>query len=308
MPFAQFMALALYDPQVGYYRQNRRRVGFGTGTDFYTSTSVGSLFGELIIQSCLDLAGADFCARACFVEIGAEPDGGILRDVTHPFASTRTLRIGAPLDLTGPCIVFSNELFDAQPCRRFVKRESGWHEVGVQLANGILQEVDLPLPTTVDFLPVGTSNGYHLDAPRAAVDLLEEIVSQSWDGLFIACDYGKTWLELSEETPRGTVRAYQNHRQSNDLYTMPGGQDLTCHVCWDWLEASLRNHRFKQVTTESQEAFFIRHAAKFMAATAAQEAAKFSERKLALMQLIHPSNLGQKFQVLHATRGITKDI
>jgi len=54
---------------------------------------------------------------------------------------------------------------------------------------------------------------------------------------------------------------------------------------------------------ESQELFFVRHAAAFLEATTAAEAARFSPRKQSLLQLLHPAHLGQKFQVLHAWRG-----
>jgi len=118
----------------------------------------------------------------------------------------------------------------------------------------------------------------------------------------VAIDYGKSLRELAEETPAGTVRAYYRHTLSNDLLARPGEQDLTCHVCWDWLAAALARHGFAAPVVESQEAFFIHHAAAFIAATTAAEAAHFSRRKLALLQLLHPGNLGQKFQVLHARR------
>src|SRR5689334_15932681 len=44
--FARFMELALYCPQYGYYEQNKDTTG--QRGDFYTSVSVGSLFGELL--------------------------------------------------------------------------------------------------------------------------------------------------------------------------------------------------------------------------------------------------------------------
>ena len=37
-------------------------------------------------------------------------------------------------------------------------------------------------------------------------------------------------------------------------------------------------------------------------AAATAEAARFSQKKLSLLQLLHPGQLGQKFQVLHAFR------
>jgi SAM-dependent MidA family methyltransferase len=68
------------------------------------------------------------------------------------------------------------------------------------------------------------------------------------------------------------------------------------------LAEALTRQQFSSPKVESQEAFFIRHAAAFIAATSTSEAARLSQRKLALMQLLHPAHLGQKFQVLHALR------
>ena len=46
--FAEFMRNALYDPEVGYYTAQRKRVGRGGDTDFYTSSSMGAVFGPAI--------------------------------------------------------------------------------------------------------------------------------------------------------------------------------------------------------------------------------------------------------------------
>ena len=59
--------------------------------------------------------------------------------------------------------------------------------------------------------------GYLIDAPFAATALAEKIAGQSWTGLFVAFDYGKSWRELIEAAPAGTARAYHRHTQSNDL-------------------------------------------------------------------------------------------
>ena len=100
LAFDDFMALALYHPELGYYRRERPRVGRSAETDFYTATSSGPLFGELIVAACVKLLGPQAAPHAfTFVEIGAEPGGGILREVAHPFAAAHTLRVGEPLDL-----------------------------------------------------------------------------------------------------------------------------------------------------------------------------------------------------------------
>jgi len=46
IPFARFMELALYTPDLGYYERDNAMIG--TKGDFYTSVSVGKLFGELL--------------------------------------------------------------------------------------------------------------------------------------------------------------------------------------------------------------------------------------------------------------------
>lgn len=300
MTFARFMELALYHPQLGYYRRAQPRVGYGAGTDFYTASTSGPVFGELVAAACakrLRDAGRDPAAHT-FVEIGAENPAGILAGVAHPFAGARTLRVGETLALSGDCVVFSNELFDAQPCVRTVFHDGCWRELGVREQDG--QLVETALGTFADPLPA--PEGYHFDRPIAAAQLADQLTSQSWRGLFVAFDYGKTLLQLRTETPAGTARAYHRHTQSNDLLAHAGEQDLTCHVCWDWLEASLTHHGFVSLALDSQEAFFIRQAGEYIAAASAADAAHLTKRKLALLQLLHPGQMDQKFQVLHALR------
>lgn len=301
MPFAQFMAIALYDPEVGYYRRDRPRVGYGPGTDFFTARTSGALFGELVVaaaEKLLRAAGRD-PREHTFVEIGAEPgDPGVLTGVVHPFGGARAVRVGEPPGLAGACVVFSNELFDAQPFLRTVMRGGRWREIGVRLDGDALVETEL----SSSFASPACPEGYHFDRPLAATELATRLAAEPWHGLFLAFDYGKTLRELTEETPAGTARAYFRHTQSNDLLARPGEQDLTCHICWDWLSAALLRAGFAEPVLQSQESFFMRQAGEAIAVIIAAEAARLSQRKLSLMQLLHPSHLGQKFQVLHALR------
>jgi SAM-dependent MidA family methyltransferase len=302
MSFARFMELALYHPQVGYYRRQQPRVGYGAGTDFFTASTSGPIFGELVAAACVKLLEGRNPRDYTFVEIGAEPESSVMAGVAHPFGAVHILHIGEPIEAAGRCVVFSNELFDAQPFHRFVFRRGAWRELGVTLQNGKLVEIELAELTAA--APSATMpEGYIFDAPLAAASLAERIAGRKWTGLFVACDYGKGLRELMESCPAGTARAYHRHAQFNDLLARPGQQDITCHICWDWLGDALSRHGFTTPTLESQEAFFIHHAAEVIAATSAAEAARFSQKKLALMQLLHPSHLGQKFQVLHARRG-----
>lgn len=301
LSFAEFMALALYDAEVGYYHRNAHRIGYSPGTDFFTASTSGPVFGELVSAACQNLLGDDPAAYE-FVEVGAEEKSGVLAGVEHPFRSARTITLGEPISLTGKCIVFSNELFDAQPFRRFVFRERHWRELCVALRDGRLEEVEHSCPEPPHPLPTETAPGYVLDAPLGAAALAKAIVAQNWTGLFIAADYGKSWQEIVEATPSGTARAYFRHTQSNDLLARPGEQDLTCHICWDWLVEALHDQGFRSVAVESQEAFFIRQSGEYIAQASSADAAMLTRRKLGLMQLLHPAHLGRKFQVLHGRR------
>jgi len=297
LPFSRFMELALYHPAVGYYRRDQARVGLGGNTDFFTASDSGPVFGELVSAAGVKLLGGRHPRDHAFVEIGAEPGRSVLAGVSHPFKRIQTLRVGEPLTIEGECVVFSNELFDAQPFVRTVYRGGRWHEVGVQLKVDHFVEVEWPTAAGET-----GAEGYRFDRPLAASKLAADLAAQPWRGLFVAFDYGKTLSELVENTPLGTARAYYRHGQSNNLLARPGEQDLTCHVCWDWLVDALTRHGFAPPKLQFQEAFFIHHAGRLIADLSTAEAGRLSRRKLALFQLLHPAQMGQKFQVLHALR------
>ena len=72
------MEIALYDPVVGYYRQSRPRVGYSGETDFFTASTSGGIFGELIATAAEQLLGGVSLKEYTFVEIGSETAGGVL--------------------------------------------------------------------------------------------------------------------------------------------------------------------------------------------------------------------------------------
>lgn len=307
--FARFMELALYHPEVGYYRRPRGRVGLSRRTDFYTATSMGEVFGTLVAAAAGRLLAPDSPERFRFVELGAEPGHAVLDGVSHPFGGRETRRLGEPLDCAGDCIVFSNELFDAQPFHRLVRRGGEWRELGVAVdtAGDRLAEVELPalshaVAAWAGRLPAAAPEGYRLDLPLAAVELCRRLAGMPWHGLFLAFDYGRTWTALATDTPAGTARAYHAHRQERDLLARPGRQDLTCHICWDWLAEVLVQHGFTSIGVESQEAFFVHHAGEAAARIMADSPGALHPHRARLHELLHPGLMGQRFQVLHALR------
>ncbi|MCC5808064.1 MAG: SAM-dependent methyltransferase [Opitutales bacterium] len=304
MRFDAFVETVLYHPELGYYRHRSPRVGRGADTDFYTSESLGPVFGRLIAEAAEALLPPALpLKKTIFLEIGAEAGRHVLDGVDHRFSGTMTVAVGTPLEIPKRAVVFSNELFDAQPFRRFVRTDSGWRERGVVLMEGGVAECLLtPGGPTPDGLPDEAPAGYCVDLPTGAVALAESIAARPWSGLFLAIDYGKTRRALFTEHPEGTARAYHRHRQESDLLARAGQQDLTCHICWDDLEDALRAHRFDHLRLERQEAFLMRHAHAAVQAILSGDTGGVGAARRKVMELIHPQYFGARFQVLSALR------
>lgn len=307
MPFADFMALALYDCEVGYYTAERARVGRRSDRDFYTAASFQPVFGRLVAAAAANLLGQRAATEYTFVEIGAEPRCSVLDDIDHPFASVLTLRLGDPLAIPARSVVFSNELFDAQPFHRVTRREGAWRELGVGWSPGgfdwtTMSEMSPEVATLAARLPVTAPEGYTIDLPIHAEKLAAAIVARPWQGLFVAFDYGRTWNELVTDFPRGTGRAYAAHRLSDELLRAPGQQDLTCHVCWDWLEKTLAEGGFAVEKRISQESFFVHHASSVIEDILGADVDPLSPERSQMRGLMHPGLMGQKFEVLTASR------
>ncbi|EEF58854.1 class I SAM-dependent methyltransferase [Pedosphaera parvula] len=170
IPFSRFMELALYCPKFGYYE--RQDVSPGRKGDFYTSVSVGALFGELLAFQFSEWLYALSVAKCQIVEAGAH-DGRLARDilqeikVLQPQLSDNLeywiiepseARQGWQADTLGELarsvrwyrswqetpetgvngVIFSNELLDAMPVHRmgWDASERKWFEWGVILEGG----------------------------------------------------------------------------------------------------------------------------------------------------------------------------
>src|SRR5580704_3645187 len=182
--FERFMELALYCPDFGYYERPGKPVG--RGGDFYTSVSVGGLFGELLAWQFAQWLQAPAGSSCHVLEAGAH-DGRLSADILkwlreqrpdifhaveywllEPSANRReaqkkTLQEFAakvrwfenwdalpPDGVRG--IIFSNELLDAMPIRRVgwdaVRQK--WFEWGVTLEGDKFASTRLPADEELD--------------------------------------------------------------------------------------------------------------------------------------------------------------
>ena len=76
IPFSRFMELALYEPGLGYYEKKRE---VGQRGDFFTSVSVGSVFGELLAFQFAEWL-AELEGPVQLIEAGAH-DGRLANDI-----------------------------------------------------------------------------------------------------------------------------------------------------------------------------------------------------------------------------------
>ena len=305
--FDEFIHWALYSQSVGYYRRKNERVGRSETSDFYTSTSMGSVWGEMILCACETLLYPQKVTDFTFYEIAAEPDSSALDGVVHKFKEAKTLRLGDKIEFSGPSIIYSNEWLDAQPFRRFKfdLSQNLWIEMGVSCNDeGIFEKKMKPASNSIaKMFKNPNSDGYTIDWPSGANKALEKIVSKkNWYGLFLTFDYGIDFSTMITSRPEGTARGYRNHKLINNILERIGEQDITCHLCWDSLKHILEQNEFFNISLERQESFFMKNASTLIEKIIANKGSGLNTKLLSIKELIHPQHLGSKFQALYAMR------
>ena len=306
--FRDYIDIALYAEGCGYYQREKQRVGRSKDRDFYTAESLGTVFARLVLGAAEHLLGKETAARSTFIEIVAEPGQGLIDQTeNHPFSDSKVIRLGESIQAEGPVVLFANEWLDALPFHRLVFKGGAWQERGVVFNGETLEETFLKHPTpaaqiAIKELPHEIEEGYQLDLPLEAEAVLAELLQQDWTGLLLLFDYGKTREALLQDCPNGTARTYFRHQPGNDLLDQPGEKDITCDVCWTPLEKLLQTAGLNSVTLESQESFLVKRASEAAEKIVAGSAGNFSPDRQTLMELIHPANMGQRFQVLWGRR------
>jgi SAM-dependent MidA family methyltransferase len=303
MPFDEFIEWALYDSNLGYYRKERNRVGKNFDNDFYTSTTLGSVWGELITEASVQLLGGKNPEEFTFVEIGAEPSSSVLDGIHHPFASHQIVRLGDPFAIPPYSIIYSNEWLDAQPFKRFqFNGEKGvWMEKYVGCNSRSLFECEKELHNVATYpVPSKQRNHYRIDWPSGSLECLSSLLkNHKWQGIFLTFDYGLDLNTILTDRPEGTARAYHRHKISADLLANPTEQDLTCHLCWDSLIACLQKEGFQEISLTSQESFLMKNSQKTIKKIL-DETKTLDPKMLALKELLHPAHLGHGMQALSA--------
>ena len=331
LPWVRFMELALYHPQHGYYERSASVIG--KAGDFYTSVSVGSLFGELLAyrfrQWLKDIA------RPVILEAGAH-DGrlalDILRALDHPQVQVfeywivepsptrqswqhKVLADFAPRirwfsdeqalakeSVTG--IVFAHELLDALPCQRlgWDARARRWFEWGVQWRPDRFEWVRLPWPGSpkMEAWPAALleilPDAFTIELCPAAERWWTTMAGRLKTGCLLTFDYGLETEEfLQPHRAQGTLRSYHQHRLVADVLANPGLQDITAMVDFTAVRTAGENAGLTTVGFETQSRFLTRIVRELWETGGSP----WPPQKTRQFQtLTHPDHLGRAFHVL----------
>ena len=238
LPFSRFMELSLYEPELGYYEHAR----VGRAGDFYTSVSVGPLFGELMaLQGALwfdglEAAGADIGRPLHWVEAGAH-EGRFAADflgwlrrhrpdryerirytIVEPSRRRREWQ-RATLEKFGDRVewrealpvfegvFFGNELLDAFPIERFGwERASGsWFRWGVHPRGAAFEWCRMP---------AGPLGGTPLDGLPA------ELLGVLPDGFTVECSPAAEawWRSAASRLRRGWMVTFDYGYEDSDRF------------------------------------------------------------------------------------------
>lgn len=325
IPFSRFMKLALYEPGLGYYETQRE---VGRSGDFYTSVSVGSLYGELLAFQFGDWL-SEIEGPVQLVEAGAH-DGRLSRDVLTYLRDWRPeifdrcelilwetsakhrqwqevvladfsnkVRWSAELESFSG-VFFCNELLDACPVERLIWVDNEWwlsvvDSDGQSFSWGKRRAVDVGLieEQSPEEGAVFTVGDY---------EMWNTVCKSLQHGRALVVDYGMLEHEFFDP-PRenGTLRGYCQHRRVDDVLANPGEVDITASVNFTKVERMAVERGLEIAPLTRQSRYLVRLFERIL-----QRPEMFPEwtpeRTRQFQTLVHPEHLGHSFKVLECCR------
>ena len=334
--FSDYVELALYHPEHGYYAAPERRT-VGRRGDFYTSVSVGELFGFLLAERIAEEWGQQFDPKAPFaiVEQGAH-DGQLASDIisalakneeigtnrityhiVDPRAETREFLRGRFTDSKIPVkivetleeaqaaqgIFLCNELLDAFPFDRVIFTDGGWKELRVARHEGALAWTAGDLSPEQNSLLEQCEGEYPEDYVTeicpALFPWMKEAAQLFDKGLWWIIDYGHesdAYFTPSRKT--GTLRCYRDHQATEDPFSFPGETDITAHVNFTHLREAATENGLKWRDFTDQHHFLVNAATSWLLSLEGKAADGDTAKLLRQFQtLTHPTLMGQQFKV-----------
>ena len=325
LPFDRFMALALYQPGLGYYANSSRKFGSmpGSGSDFVTAPELSPLFGRALAAqvdqalaaggwgAVLEFgAGSGALAESLLDALGdAVTDYAIvdLSGVLRQRQQARLARFGGrvrwldalPDGFSG--VVVGNEVLDAMPVQLLHFDGQQWCERGVAWHEGALAWADRPTdlrpPLDAPFVP-GTTTEIHPQA-EAFVRTLAGVLRH---GLALFIDYG--FPEAEYYLPQrhgGTLMCHQAHRADGNPLADVGAKDITAHINFTGIALAAQDAGLDVLGYTSQANFLIN-----CGLMGLLEGTTLAQRAAA-QKLVTEHEMGELFKVIALGRGLGED-
>ncbi|ASV69016.1 MULTISPECIES: SAM-dependent methyltransferase [Cytobacillus] len=269
LTYADFIQLALYHPDFGYYMKDDKKIG--VDGDFYTSPTMTPMYATIIAKwfieqvrvnqlpaAVLEIGAGDGSFAQVFInqweEMTDESLVYILVDESphHRRLQKDKLSKHHSVELhflqsldechTFSGLVFSNELLDALPVHLVEKKDDCLYEIMITSNQNGLTEVYIPIENQeiisyIEQMSISLYNGQRMEIPLFMDGISASISEVLEKGLVLTADYGYTdddWLIPTRKD--GSLRGYRKHQLIPNILTHAGEMDITHDVHWDsWI-------------------------------------------------------------------------
>ena len=333
--FSQFMQLALYAPQLGYYSAGNQK--FGTGGDFVTAPEISALFGQTLAQQVAQILAL---SSGSIMELGAGtgrlavhllhalehldclPDQYYILDVSDhlrqvqleylqdrlsPQLLRRVVWLNQlPVTFTG--VVLGNEVLDAIPVHIVHTKIQGLFERGVMLAEQGLTWSDKPWDDAPasgrhlldEITKLSLPEGYISEFCPAANGLIASLALTLERGVILMIDYGFSASEYYHpQRNLGTLMCHYQHYAHTDPLLNIGLQDITAHVNFSSIAYAGVDNGLQLSGFCSQAQFLMNCGIlELMARVSPSDMARYAPLAAAAQKLLSPAEMGDLFKVI----------
>jgi SAM-dependent MidA family methyltransferase len=339
--FERFMEMSLYTPGLGYYAGGAHK--FGEAGDFVTAPELTPIFAQTIAaqaQQILDLsapriieigAGSGRLAADLLLELerrGSLPDSylildlsGELRERQRTTIAERAPRLLArvawldrlPERFSG--LALANELLDALPVHllRWGGEETlgAIFERGVAWRDGFVWQ-DRPARGRVLEHARRVADEYRLPVGHVSeIGLAASDWTATWGGILtrgalLLIDYGFPRHEFYHpQRSSGTLMCHYRHRAHDDVFFLPGLQDITAHVDFTAIAESGCDAGLELLGYTTQAAFLLGSGiSEILARTPCADPRCRASQAQAVRELVSPAAMGESFKVMALGKGI----